>query len=423
MAGKLNAHEQNMKKYDFVVIGANGIQGKIVSRYLLESDFDVLLCANDDYGIEDLVEHPKADFAPIDLRKVDRVMKRMVKKSGAGVLVNCAVDDFNMAVTKMALDLGMNYVDLGSEEPMFYEQLKLDKDFKDKDIIGITGIGSTPGITNIMLRYIKPQFDTIETVHVGFAWDSNQPVFVTPFSIDAIAYEFSEPAKMLENGEYVLRQPHECDIGYYYKTIGKQRTQYTKHIEHHSFYEYLKNDGIKNIIVLSSFPTHSYVALKALIGLGFMSKETIALDGHNIRPLDFTIEVLRRIPVPEGYTEKENLFLKVFGAKDGRPKTVEMDATAGTLPGWEKATCNIDTGFPAAILAKMILKGEIKEKGMFSPEFVVPPEPFFAELGKSKIWIYEDGKRINGANGEINGNGHGKEKAEVSENNDTESKK
>ncbi len=390
-------------KYDFAVIGANGIQGKIVSRVLLEDGYNVLLCANDDYGIEELIEHSKADFALIDLRKMDRV-RRVVKKSGSTVVVNCAVDDFNLAVTKMALDLGMNYIDLGSEEPMFYEQLKLDKDFKEKNTIAITGIGSTPGITNIMLRYLKPQFDSIETVHVGFAWDSNQPVFVTPFSIDAIAYEFTEPAKIFENGEYVLRQPNECDIGYYYKTIGKQRTQYTKHIEHHSFYEYLKDSGIKNIIVLSSFPTHSYTALKAMIGLGFMSKEAIAIDGVNIRPLDFTTEVLRHIPVPEGYTEKENLFLKVFGTKDGQPKTVEMDATAGTLPGWEKATCNIDTGFPAAILAKMIFKGEMKEKGMFSPEFVVPPEPFFAELGKHKIWIYEDGKRINGA--DSNGNGH-----------------
>ncbi|MEK7609323.1 MAG: saccharopine dehydrogenase NADP-binding domain-containing protein, partial [Patescibacteria group bacterium] len=192
-------------KYDFVVIGANGLQGRIVSRFLLEDNYNVLLAANDEYGIEDLVEHPKADFTPIDLRKMDRV-KRGVKKSGASVVVNCAVDDFNLAVTKMALDLGMNYLDLGSEEPMFYEQLKLDKDFKVKNIIGITGIGSTPGITNIMLRYIKPRFDTIETVHVGFAWDSTQPVFVTPFSIDAIAYEFCEPAKILENSEYVLRQ-------------------------------------------------------------------------------------------------------------------------------------------------------------------------------------------------------------------------
>ena len=72
-----------------------------------------------------------------------------------------------------------------------------------------------------------------------------------------------------------------------------------------------------------------------------------------------------------------------------------MDCVAGTLPGWEDAACNIDTGFPASILAQMIKSGKIAEKGFFSPEYVVPPEPFFEELGKRKIWIYDNGKRIN----------------------------
>jgi saccharopine dehydrogenase (NAD+, L-lysine-forming) len=400
-------------KYDFVVVGANGIQGKIVSKFLLEDGYSLLLCAIDDYGIENLIDHPKADFVEIDLRKMDKV-KRAVKKSGSKILVNCAVDDYNLVVTKMALDLGMNYIDLGSEEAMYYDQLKLGKEFKEKDLIGVTGIGSTPGINNVMLRYIKDEFDTIETVHLGFAWDSNIPVFVTPFSIDAIAYEFGEPAKIFENGEYVLKMPSECDIGYYYKTIGKQRTQYTKHIEHHSMRDYLKDKGIKNIVVLSSFPTHSHSALMALIKLGFMSKQEINVNGVMIRPLDFTIDALRHISIPEGYTEKENIFLKVFGKKNGKDKTMEMDCTAGTLPGWEDATCNVDTGFPTAILAEMIFKDEIKEKGMFSPEFVIPPEPFFAELGKRKLWVYKDGERINGpkngnGNGDGNGNGNHKE--------------
>lgn len=382
-------------KYDFVVVGANGIQGKIVSRFLLEKGHSVLLCAIDDYGIEKLIEHPKSDFVRIDLRKIEKV-KRDVSKSGSKILINCAVDDYNLFVTKMSLELGMNYIDLGSEEVMYYEQLKLDKDFKAKNIIGIIGIGSTPGINNIMLRYAKPQFDTIHTVNLGFAWNSNKEVFVTPFSIDAIAYEFSEPAKILENGKYVNRMPKECKINYKYKSIGKQPTQYTKHIEHHSFYDFLKDKGIKNISVLSSFPKHSHSKIDMLMDLGFMNKEEINVNGIPMRPLDFTIEVLRHIPIPDGYTEKEDLFLKIYGTKDKKKKFVEMDCIAWTLPGWEDATCNIDTGFPAAILAEMIKDEKISEKGMFSPEFVVPPIPFFEELGKSKIWVYENGKRING---------------------------
>jgi saccharopine dehydrogenase-like NADP-dependent oxidoreductase len=384
----------NFMQYDFAVIGANGIQGKIVSRDLLESGYSVLLCANDDYGMGKLLDYPKSDLALIDLRKMDRV-RRVLKKSGATVVVNCAVDDYNLGVTHACLDLGLCYLDLGSEEPMYYEQMKLSEQFKSKRIVGVTGIGSTPGINNIFLRFLKPRFDTIHTVHLGFAWDSNMPVFVTPFSIDAIAYEFTEPAKLYEQKQFVHRMPEEATVSYYYKTIGKQRTCYTKHIEHHSFYEYLKDFGIENVAVFSSFPPHSYSAIKKLIELGFVSKEPIEVDGKSIRPLDFTIEVLRRIPVPEGYTEKENVWIKVFGKKDGVDVVQEMDAIAGTIPGWEDATCNIDTGFPASILAQMIKRGEIAEFGMFSPEDVVPPEPFFAELGKKKITVYDNGKKIN----------------------------
>ena len=179
-------------------------QGKIASRDLLENGYSVLLCANDDYKMDKLLDYKKSEISLIDLRRMDRV-RRVVKNSGASVVVNCAVDDFDLAVTKLALDLGMNYVDLGSEEPMMDEQWKLDPDFKAKNILAISGIGSTPGINNIMLRYVKPRFDTMRTVHLGFAWDSNMPVFVTPFSIDAIAYEFSEKAKIFEDGKFVKR--------------------------------------------------------------------------------------------------------------------------------------------------------------------------------------------------------------------------
>lgn len=381
-------------KYDFVVIGANGIQGKIVSKFLLKDEYSVLLCAINDYGIEKLIEHPKANFRKIDLRRMDKV-KRVVEKSGSSVLINCALDDYNFFVTRMSLELGMNYIDLGSEEMMYYEQFKLGEEFKKKGLIGITGIGSTPGITNVMLRYVKDEFDTIDTVHLGFAWNSNKKTFVSPFSIDAIACEFTELAKILEKGKYIERMPDTCLINYRYKSIGRQKTQYTKHIEHHTFYDFLKDKGIKNIAVLSSFPRHSRSAIMDLMSLGFMSKEELDINGTFIRPLDFTIEVLRRILVPEGYSEKENLFLKVYGIKNKKKKFIEMDCLAGTLLGWEDATCNVDTGFPTAILGEMVLRGEILEKGMFSPEFIVPPEPFFKRLGENKIWIYKNGKRIN----------------------------
>jgi saccharopine dehydrogenase-like NADP-dependent oxidoreductase len=46
-------------------------------------------------------------------------------------------------------------------------------------------------------------------------------------------------------------------------------------------------------------------------------------------------------------------------------------------------------------MAKMIKEGVIKEPGSFSPEAVVPEEPFFRALAKKKLEVYENGKRIN----------------------------
>lgn len=388
-------------KYDFAVIGANGMQGKIVAKDLLESGYSVLLCANDDFGIDELIEHKKSDFTLINLKEMDRV-KRVLKKSGVKVVVNCAIDDFNLTVTEACMDLELNYVDLGSWESMTYSQLALDGKFKEKGIVAIIGSGSTPGVTNVMLRHVRPKFDTIHTVHVGFAWKSNMPYFVPPFSIDAIAWEFSEKAKIFENGKYVEKYPHECQFQYDYKGIGKQTTWYTDHMEQFTFYEYLKDMGIKNIAVCSSFPDHARETILKLIELGFTKNNKksklneIVIKGVGIEPIDFTEAVLRRIPIPRGYEEKENLWLKVWGTKNGKEKFIEMDALAGTLTGWEEHTCNVDTGMPASIMAQMIFNDVITEKGVLPPEFVVPPELFFTELAKRQIWVYENSRRING---------------------------
>lgn len=383
-------------KYDFAVVGANGMQGKIVSRDLVESGFSVLLCANDDFGLENILEHDNAEYAAIDLFKMERV-RRVLKNSGAKVLVNCATDDFNLGLTKLALELRMNYLDLGSEDAMLREQQKLHDSFQEAGLLAVSGIGSTPGINNVMLRYVADKFDTIDTVHLGFAWNSNMPVFVAPFSIDAIAYEFTEPATLLEGGKFVQKMPdEETGIDYYYKGIGKQKTCYTKHIEHHTFHDFLKEKGIKNVVVYSSFPPHSYDTLQTLIKLGFLNKETIEVGGRAVRPLDFTMEAVRHIPTPQGYVEKENIWLKVFGKKGGKKHIEEMDCIAETKPGWEDAGCNIDTGFPASILAQMVHKGEISQRGLYSPEFILEPEAFFEKLAEKNLPVYHNGRKING---------------------------
>ena len=72
-----------------------------------------------------------------------------------------------------------------------------------------------------------------------------------------------------------------------------------------------------------------------------------------------------------------------------------MECIVPTLKGWEDAGCNIDTGMPASIIAQMIHKEIIQEKGSFSPEEVVDTVPFFKEIAERSMHVLENGKRIN----------------------------
>ena len=145
----------------------------------------------------------------------------------------------------------------------------------------------------------------------------------------------------------------------------------------------------------AGFPKHSFDKIKTLVELGLGSKEPVNFKGMKIRPVDFLTQVLKRIKVPKGYKETENLWVHTYGKKDGKKKEIRMECVINTLKGWEEDYTNIDTGMPISIMAQMIKKGIIKEKGVFSPEGVVPTKYFFKELAKRKMRVYENGKLIN----------------------------
>ncbi|MFH1451895.1 MAG: saccharopine dehydrogenase C-terminal domain-containing protein [archaeon] len=381
--------------YDFIVFGATGLQGKIVTRDLLENGYSVLLCGRDKSRVSHLLKkYKKTKFNFIEGSKIKSLVKA-IKSSGANVLINCMEGDWNLNATKSALKARVNYIDLGSEIWMTKKQLAMDKFFKRKNLIAVTGIGSVPGIGNIMLRYASEKFDKITDIEVGFSWDSNIKKFVVPFSIASIMEEFTDPAPVVQNKQFINKVPLESIIEDYHRGIGKQKEFFVRHPEQFTFYHYFKNKGLKNVKFYAGFPEHSFRMITSLIDSGMGSKKEIDYFGVKIKPINFLTEVLKRLEIPKGYKEKENLWLRISGLRNGKKKKILMECLVPTLKGWEDAGCNIDTGIPASILGRMIKEDVITEKGSFAPEAIVPPEYFFKELKKRKMIVLENGKKIN----------------------------
>ncbi len=383
--------------YDFVVLGALGMQGKIVCRDLLEKGYFVLFLDREKPLNMDLLKRYKhsSSFIQADVMNIEN-LKRIIQKSGANIIINCAADDVNLQALKACIEANVHSIDLGgSEIPMTKRQLKLDGVLKEKNLIHITGCGSVPGIGSIMLRHAAEKLDKIDTIEVGFAWDSNIKEFVVPYSIENITYEFTYPATVLENGRFIKKSPMATIEERDHRAIGKQKCFLADHQETYTFYHFFRDKGLKNVRFYAGFPDHSFETIKTIIDLGLSEYKKIEFLKTKVAPIDFLTAVLRRRVHPQGYKEKECLWLKIYGEKDGEEKLIEMECVAPTLNDWEDAGCNIDTGIPASIIAQMIKNGVIKASGSFAPEVVVPAKLFFEELAKKQMFVYENGQIIN----------------------------
>lgn len=381
--------------YDFLVLGASGMQGRIVCRDLLESGYTVFMADLHPEKAQDLSHRfSHSNVGEVDLREYPQILATLYAAEPK-VVINCAEGNWNTEVYRACLEYGVHVIDLGSDIPATKEQLELHDQFRKADLTAITGCGSTPGINNIMLYYaVTNEFDEVDTIEAGFAWDSNIKKFVVPFSIESIIEEFIEPAPVISDGNWASREPLKNLETRNFRVIGEQVSFPVRHPETYTFEKYYKHKGIKNVTFYAGFPDHSRVVIEHYIDSGLGKKEPQVIGDVTVRPIDFLTNVLRNIVQPEGYTETENLWVAVEGMRGNKRKQLLMECIVTTLPGWEESGCNIDTGFPASVIGQMIVDGTITARGSFAPGPIVPYEPFFERMRKKKMDIYKDGQLV-----------------------------
>lgn len=383
-------------KWDFLVLGGFGAQGRIVVKDLLSRGYKVYI--GDLYpnvGKKYFKKSQNLKYERVDVEELHKT-KKLIKKTSPDVVISCVEDDYNLTIYKACLVARANVVDLGSDTPNTRKQFRLNKSFRRKRLVAVTGCGSAPGINNIMLDFVSRFFDRIETIESGFAWDSNIKKFVVPFSISSIAFEFENKADVLENGKWIKVDPLTTRIKKTIRMIGVQDCHILRHPEPYMFFRRFRNKGVKNIFFYGGFPAHSLRVIEVIVGLGLANDKIVRVywNRKEIYPSEVATEILKRIKYPRGYKEKENIWVKVIGYKDNKRKVALMECIVPTIKGWENAGCNIDTGIPASIIARMVKEKVINRFGVFDPGEIVSGMEFFRELKKYKMKIYLNSKKV-----------------------------
>lgn len=379
-----------------VVIGGAGRMGRITVRDLNECpEVEKILIA--DYQ-EEKAKRYAASFNSsriegcfIDAYNINETSK-IIKNYDA--VINAAHYRTNLHVMHACLEANCHYNDLGGLFHMTLKQLKLFDEFKKSKLTAILGIGSAPGITNLLAAYACDRLNMIETIKLYCATANltdmkGIDVFMPPYSIITIMEEFSEDTIQFIDGEYkTLPALSGSEEIVFPEPIGKQICYHTLHSEPATLPLYYKDKGIKEVSWRLGFPSLFTERAKFLANIGFSSKEPIKIKNIEVSPIDVLDSVIEK-QIKEKLRgvileHRISVCLRAYvkGMQNKKPVEYTVDCLAGIHSRW-KTFCA--TSVPPSIAAQMQVNGMIKEPGVWGPEKVIDTDYFFKELTKREM--------------------------------------
>jgi saccharopine dehydrogenase-like NADP-dependent oxidoreductase len=381
-----------------LVVGASGQMGALSVRDLIDFyDADVVAA---DLSLERVKDLAKAtDENKVTPIKADATDERQMRKAlkDADVVLNNAWYELNMPIMKAAIDTGTHYTDLGGFYDGTLRQLKLHKKAKDAGVTCVTGIGSSPGITNICGAAGANRLDSVDSISICCTWGTKKPATeagMPAYSIRTVLDEFTQEPGIVDKGKKI-RVPvlsGETQV-VMPEPAGKVTAYYIKHSEPATMADYI-GKGTKHVSFRIGFPPVDFATFKTIAQLGFASDKPLEVGGGKVSPKDYitamyidALEDSRRSM--EAVDEYDFFRVDVTGKKDRLPARSTLFVRT-----WNDRKTGIpsgrDTAVPPSITANWLFSGKIDKKGVLPPEACIDPEPFFKELGKRKIMVDEE---------------------------------
>jgi saccharopine dehydrogenase-like NADP-dependent oxidoreductase len=361
----------------------------VVLRDLLEFAPDVSVTLADRRPIES--PDARVATATVDVRD-EAATARLLE--GHDAVANCVTYYFNVPVMRAALAARVPYTDLGGLYHGSLRQFALDGDFRRAGVPALLGMGSTPGITNVMAGRLARGFDALEEAHVrvGSVDRTASGPLPVPYALDTVIDEFSLEPMVFREGrpEAVPPCSGEEDIDFP-APVGRVRAFYTLHSEVAMFPRAFPELRAASFKV--AFEPGFTAKMKFLVELGFSSREKAAGDAS---PREMLLALAARQPTPAAAPPDDCDVLRVdaAGRRGGRPARTRAEMVVLPHRGWGIGAGALDTGVPLSVAAQMLADRRIAAPGVLCPETAVPAEPFFAELerrGMTVRWETDEG--------------------------------
>jgi saccharopine dehydrogenase-like NADP-dependent oxidoreductase len=377
-----------------LVLGAGGRIGSAIVKDLMEIDsHEVTEIVAADISQERVARLAAAyESAKLKLEQVDVADQNKLVElfNGSDVVINSTVPagSIPVDVLKAALKAHANVIDLGAWPEETEQSLALNDDFEQAGLTAILGLGSSPGITNLVAKALVDKLDSVETIELSFGYaslgTSSLPLAI-PFE-GALTEYIAEPL-IFRNGKFEKLPPQSGLQNIEYpEPIGVRSSFYIGHAEILTFPYFFKDKGIENVCMRAGFTPDFSEKVNFLIDLGIINESPIKVEDTEVIPLDVLTACLDKLPSEGGEVIDYGCTRVVARGEKGQ---VSKEYTALMLNRPYQGLTNAQhrTSHSTAIGARMLCKGQIAKKGVFPPEAGVEPAPFFKELARRELEV------------------------------------
>jgi len=355
-------------------------------------------------AVQKKIGSPKVKAMQLDAGNLEAVTKAA---EGMDAIINLTVECFNEIIIKAAAKNRIHYVDTGNSAETLERYAKgqrvfdLEEDFESFGKTALLGCGASPGIVNVLVRYVCDQMEEVEKICIRLGMknivkegDDVVEAWNPGWSPVTALEGFSEPPCVYEDGEYkrlpIFSRPEEYPFP---EPVGKCLITSHLHDEVYTLPFNIKK-GVKEVDF--KYPVDPIAG--ALVKMGFGDEKEVEVRGTKILPREVLLKMLP--PMGDAFLgESEETAREDSGARGGIEVTVDgvMNGRKVAYKAWMGdsefdfdpaenqylyetfGTTQIMIPLPAAVGAKMCMN-KMTDTGMISSE-CLNPDQFFKVMG------------------------------------------
>ena len=382
-----------------LALGGSGDMGRMAVAILLESpEVTSITVADKNYEranhLVDLIGSDKLKAVEIDVTEHDKLVKLLLSHD---LVMNTVGPFYKFAtvILNAVIEAGKPYVDICDDWKPTLDLLDMNEKAKEANITAIIGIGASPGITNLMAVVACSKLDEVDDLITAWGYGTGEGVGSKP-------KYFINPRKFYKKFKEMPIIANAATMHLFYETLEKIPTYIdgkTVDIKPLTDAEPLQFPGFKDTYVChighpEPVTLPRVLKAKSVSNLMYMGKtvtDIVRKYTQQISDKDLTVsEATIKFEEELRTANRDEEFLKDYigmppglsviatGIKDGKRKKVAIANKRVPFGGMAGIT-----SIPLAIAAEMVIRGEITEKGVLTPEeSISDPMGFFNRYAK-----------------------------------------